>query len=51
MSEFVHWVLGESDGHMLCKAMDAIRVAEACWAAVISSAEGRPVKLPLVNLE
>ena len=51
VSEFVNWVLGASDGKVLCKAKDAIRVAEACWAAVISSAEGRPVKLPLVELD
>jgi predicted dehydrogenase len=48
--EFVEWVLGESDGKELCKAIDAIRVAEACWAAVISSAEHRLVRLPLVDL-
>lgn len=47
--EFVDWVLGESDGLELCKAIDAIRVAEACWAAVISSAEHRVVRLPLVQ--
>ena len=51
VSEFVRWVLGESDGCALCKPKDAIRVAEACWAAVISNAEGRPVKLPLVDLD
>ena len=39
-----YWV--NSDGKVLCKAIDAIRVAEACWAAVISSAEHRVVKLP-----
>jgi UDP-N-acetylglucosamine 3-dehydrogenase len=50
VSEFVNWVLGNSDGKVLCKAKDAIRVAEACWAAVISSAEHRVVKLPLVEL-
>jgi predicted dehydrogenase len=50
VSEFVDWVLGDSDGRVLCKAKDAIRVAEACWAAVISSAEHRVVKLPLVEL-
>jgi predicted dehydrogenase len=49
--EFVDWVLGTSDGKVLCKAVDAIRVAEACWAAVISSAEHRVVKLPLVKLD
>jgi predicted dehydrogenase len=49
--EFVDWVLGDSEGKVLCKAIDAIRVAEACWAAVISSAEHRVVKLPLVELE
>jgi predicted dehydrogenase len=49
--EFVDWVLGLSDGAELCKAKDAIRVAEACWAAVISSAEHRVVKLPLVELD
>jgi UDP-N-acetylglucosamine 3-dehydrogenase len=49
--EFVDWVLGVSDGKVLCKAIDAIRVAEACWAAVISSAEHRVVKLPLVQLD
>jgi UDP-N-acetylglucosamine 3-dehydrogenase len=49
--EFVDWVLGESDGKVLCKAKDAIRVAEACWAAVISSAEHRVVQLPLVELD
>ena len=51
IEEFVKWVLGESDGNILCKAKDAIRVAEACWAAVISSAEHRSVQLPLVDLE
>jgi predicted dehydrogenase len=51
VGEFVNWVSGSSDGKILCKALDAIRVAEACWAAVISSAEHRTVKLPLVNLE
>jgi predicted dehydrogenase len=50
VSEFVDWVLGDSDGKMLCKAIDAIRVAEACWAAVISSAEHRLVKLPMIDL-
>ena len=49
--EFVDWVLGDSDGKDLCKAKDAIRVAEACWAAVISSAEHRVVQLPLVELD
>jgi predicted dehydrogenase len=49
--EYVDWVLGDSDGKVLCKAIDAIRVAEACWAAVISSAEHRMVKLPLVELD
>ena len=49
--EFINWVLGESDGAELCKAKDAIRVAEACWAAVISSQEHRAVKLPLVELD
>jgi predicted dehydrogenase len=49
--EFVDWVLGDSDGKVLCKARDAIRVAEACWAAVVSSAEHRVVKLPLVELD
>jgi predicted dehydrogenase len=48
---FVDWVLGDGDGAELCKAKDAIRVAEACWAAVISSAEHRVVKLPLVDLD
>ena len=48
--EFVDWVLGLSDGKELCKAKEAIRVGEACWAAVISSAEHRVVKLPLVEL-
>jgi hypothetical protein len=48
--EYVDWALGESDGKELCKAIDAIRVAEACWAAVISSAEHRLVQLPLVDL-
>jgi predicted dehydrogenase len=51
IGEFVKWVLDESSGETLCKAKDAIRVAEACWAAVISSAEHRPVKLPLVELD
>lgn len=51
VAEFVNWVLGDSDGKDLCKAKDAIRVAEACWAAVISSAEHRAVKLPLVELD
>ena len=51
VEEFVKWVTGESDGKELCKARDAIRVAEACWAAVISSAEHRVVKLPLVDLD
>ena len=49
--EFVDWILGFSDGKELCKAKDAIRVAEACWAAVISSAEHKVVKLPLVELD
>jgi predicted dehydrogenase len=49
--EFMDWVLGDSDGKVLCKARDAIRVAEACWAAVISSAEHRVVELPLVELD
>jgi predicted dehydrogenase len=49
--EYVDWVLGDSDGKVLCKAIDAIRVAEACWAAVISSAEHRVVQLPLVELD
>jgi len=48
---FVDWVLGDEDGAELCKPRDAIRVAEACWAAVISSAEGRVVKLPLLELD
>lgn len=48
---FVDWVLGEGDGAELCRATDAIRVAEACWAAVISSAEHRVVKLPMVELD
>ncbi len=51
INEFVKWVLGESDGEELCKARDAIRVAEACWAAVISSSEHRTVTLPLVELD
>jgi predicted dehydrogenase len=51
VSEYVNWVLGDSDGKVLCKAIDAIRVAEACWAAVISSAEHRVVRLPLVELD
>lgn len=49
--EFVDWVLEISEGNELCKAKEAIRVAEACWAAVISSAEHRSVKLPLVELD
>lgn len=49
--QFVDWVLGIGDGKELCKVRDAIRVAEACWAAVISSAEHRVVKLPLVELD
>lgn len=48
---FIDWVLGEGDGAELCKAKDAIRVAEACWAAVLSSAEHRVVRLPLVELD
>lgn len=48
---FVDWALGEGDGAELCRAKDAIRVAEACWAAVISSAEHRVVRLPLVELD
>ena len=49
--EFVDWVLGDSDGATLAKAKDAIRVGEACWAAVISSREHRVVKLPMVELD
>jgi hypothetical protein len=49
--EYIDWVLGDSQGTVLCKAIDAIRVAEACWAAVISSAEHRVVKLPLVKFD
>lgn len=49
--QFVDWVLGVDEGKELCKAKDAIRVAEACWAAVISSEEHRVVTLPLVDLD
>ena len=33
----------------LCQAVDAVKVAEACWAAVISNKERRIVKLPLIE--
>ena len=51
VSEFVDWALGLSDGKVLSRPDDAIRVAEACWAAVITSAEKRVVKLPMVELD
>lgn len=48
VAEFVDWVLGDSDGRILCKPKEAIRVAEACWATAISNEEHRMVKLPLI---
>lgn len=49
--EFVDWILDDREETELCTAKDAVRVAEACWAAVISSAEKRIVKLPLVEID
>ena len=49
--EFVDWVLSGKEETELCSAKDAIRVAEACWAAVISNKENRIVKLPMIDLD
>jgi predicted dehydrogenase len=48
---FVDWILSGKDETGLCQAIDGIKVAEACWAAVISSKENRVVKLPLINYD
>ena len=47
--EFVRWVLNDHEKTELCTAEDAVKVAEACWAAVISNAEKRIVRLPLAG--
>ncbi|HHT64690.1 MAG TPA: Gfo/Idh/MocA family oxidoreductase [Clostridiales bacterium] len=49
IKEFVNWVLNDDEKTDLCTAQDAVRAAEACWAAVISNAEKRIVKLPLID--
>ena len=47
--KFVDWILSGKDETDLCLAIDAIKVAEACWAAVRSAEEGKFIKLPLIN--
>jgi len=47
--EFVDWVLSGRDETPLAQAVDAVKVAEACWAAVISNRERRVVSLPLMD--
>ena len=49
--EFVDWILSGKEETQLCQANDAIRVAEACWAAVIANREKRVVQLPLPSFE
>ena len=44
---FVGWALGETEQTELAQAADAVEVAQACWAAVISNREKRVVRLPL----
>ncbi len=47
--QFVDWILSGKEDTQLCQAVDAVKVAEACWAAVISNKERRVVKLPLIE--
>jgi predicted dehydrogenase len=49
VGRFVEWALDGGDAGGLCTAVEAVRVAEACWAAVISSREKRVVSLPLAE--
>lgn len=46
---FVDWILDGKQDTQLCRAIDAVRTAEACWAAVISDREKRVVQLPLIS--
>jgi predicted dehydrogenase len=49
VGEFVDWILDEKPRTDLAQAEDAVRVAEACWAAVIANNERRVVDLPLMD--
>ena len=49
VAEFVNWILDDRDETDLCQAIDAVKVAEACWAAVVSNKEKRVVKLPMLE--
>ena len=47
---FVDWILSGRKETELAQAVDAVNVAQACWAAVISSREKKVVSLPLMDI-
>jgi predicted dehydrogenase len=46
VKHFVDWILDEKQVTQLAQAQDAVKTAQACWAAVTANREKRVVKLP-----